>query len=391
MPTYARADVVFERGEGCYLFDVSGRRYLDFASGVAVNALGHAHPRLVRALTEQAGKVWHTSNLFRVAGQEKVAARLIANSFADTVFFCNSGAEAWECGLKLVRRYFYETGQPNRRRVITCVGGFHGRTLASISAAKQEKLVKGFAPLLDGFDQVAFGDLEAMRAAITDETAAICVEPVQGEGGIITASPDYLRGLRALCDEFGLLLFYDEVQCGLGRTGTLFAYEWAGAAPDVMCLAKGLGGGFPVGACLATAKAAAGMTAGTHGSTFGGNPLAMAVADAVLDAVLEPGFLDRVRETGALLGRELTALAGRHPTVFHPEARGIGLMRGLQCLPANTTVVQALREAGLLTVGASDNVVRLLPPLIITPAEIAEAIALLDRTAAALAGQGTPS
>ncbi len=391
MPTYARADIVFERGEGVYLFESSGRRYLDFASGVAVNSLGHAHPRLVRALTEQANKVWHTSNLFRVAGQEKVAARLLANSFADTAFFCNSGAEAWECGLKVIRKYFHESDQAQRYRVITCAGGFHGRTLASISAAKQEKLVKGFGPLLDGFDQVSFGNLNEMRAAITDETAAICVEPIQGEGGIRTPTFEYLRGLRQICDEFGLLLYFDEVQSGIGRTGKLFAHEWAGVAPDVMCLAKGLGGGFPVGACLATEKAARGMVAGTHGSTFGGNPLAMAVAEAVLDVVLEPGFLERVQETGELLGRELAALVRRHPAVFEDEARGLGLLRGVKCIPANTKVVEALRNNGLLTVGASDNVVRLLPPLIVSPGEIAEAVAILDRTAAALAKEETAS
>ena len=391
MPTYARADVVFERGEGAYLFDSAGRRYLDFASGVAVNSLGHAHPRLVRALTEQAGRLWHTSNLFRVAGQEAVAARLIANSFADTAFFCNSGAEAWECGLKVVRKYFHASGQSQRYRIITCAGGFHGRTLASISAAKQEKLVTGFGPLLDGFDQVSFGNLNEMRAAVTDETAAICVEPIQGEGGIRTPTFEYLRGLRQICDEFGLLLFFDEVQSGIGRTGKLFAHEWAGIAPDVMCLAKGLGGGFPVGACLATEKAARGMVAGTHGSTFGGNPLAMAVAGAVLDVVLEPGFLERVRETGELLGRELAALVLRHPAVFEDEARGLGLLRGVKCRPANTKVVEALRTNGLLTVGASDNVVRLLPPLIASPGEIAEAIAILDRTSAALEKEETAS
>ncbi len=389
MPTYARADVMFERGEGVYLFDFSGRRYLDFASGVAVNSLGHTHPRLVKALTEQAGKVWHTSNLFRVAGQEKVAGRLIANSFAETVFFCNSGAEAWECGLKVIRKHFYESDQPERYRMITCAGGFHGRTLASISAAKQEKLVKGFGPLLDGFDQVSFGNLNEMRAAITAETAAICVEPVQGEGGICVPTLDYLRGLRQICDEFGLLLYFDEVQSGIGRTGKLFAHQWAGITPDVMCLAKGLGGGFPVGACLATEKAAGVMVPGTHGSTFGGNPLAMAVADAVLDVVLEPGFLEGVEAVGEAFGRELSALVERHPQVFEGEARGLGLMRGLKCTMVNTQVVTALRANGLLTVGASDNVVRLLPPLIVSHGEIAEAINILDHTAAELAKEET--
>ncbi|MEI8394592.1 MAG: aspartate aminotransferase family protein [Rhodospirillaceae bacterium] len=381
MPTYARADVVFERGEGAYLFDSSGRRYLDFHGGVAVNSLGHAHPRLLAALTEQAGKVWHTSNLFRSAGQEKLAARLVENSFADTAFFCNSGAEAWECGLKLIRKYFHDSGEPGRYRVITCGGGFHGRTMAAISAARQEKLVKGFGPLLEGFDQVPFGNLNELRAAITDETAAICVEPVQGEGGIHVGDLEYLRGLRATADEFGLLLYFDEVQTGIGRTGTLFAYEHAGIAPDVMCLAKGLGGGFPVGACLATERAALGMGPGTHGSTFGGNALAMAVANAVLDVVLEPGFLAHVVEAGNLLARRLESLVGRHPTVFDEEVRGIGLMRGLKVLPPNNLVIDALRANGLLLVPASDNVVRMLPPLIVGPAEIEAAVEILDRTA----------
>ena len=385
MPTYARADVVFERGEGAYLFDSTGRRYLDFGSGVAVTAFGHAHPRLVAALTAQAHKVWHTSNLYRVAGQERVAARLVANSFADTVFFCNSGTEAWECGLKVIRKHFHDSGQSRRYRVITCGGAFHGRTMAPISAVKQERLTKGFGPLLEGFDQVPFGNLGALRAAITDETAAICVEPVQGEGGIRAATVEYLRGLRAMADEFGLLLYFDEVQCGIGRTGKLFAYEWAGVSPDVMCLAKGLGGGFPVGACLATAHAADAMRPGSHGSTFGGNALAMAVADAVLDILLEPGFLEGVVEVGHSLGQELTALAARHPGVFaEEEVRGKGLMLGLKCVPTNTVVIDALRAGGLVTIGASDNVVRFLPPMIIGRAEITEAIAILDRVATAL-------
>ncbi len=385
MPTYARADVVFERGEGVYLFDSAGRRHLDFGSGVAVTAFGHAHPRLVAALTEQARRVWHTSNLFRVAGQERVAARLIGASFADTVFFCNSGAEAWECGVKVIRRHFHFGDQPERYRIITCGGGFHGRTLAAISAAKQEKLIKGFGPLLEGFDQVPFGDVDALRAAVTSETAAICVEPIQGEGGIHAAPAGYLRTLRAIADEFGLLLFYDEIQTGMGRTGTLFAHQQEGAMPDVMCLAKGLGGGFPVGACLATERAAAAMTAGSHGSTFGGNPLAMAVVETVLDLMLEPGFLDRVTAVGQRFGARLESLVERHPTVF-VEARGVGLMRGLKCGPTNTTVSDALRREGLLVVGAGDNVVRLLPPLIIGDAEIEEAVAILDRVAGALAG-----
>lgn len=385
MPTYARADIVFERGEGAYLFDSAGRRYLDFSSGVAVTAFGHAHPRLVEALTGQARKVWHTSNLFRVAGQERVAARLIGASFADTVFFCNSGAEAWECGVKVIRRHFHDSDQPERYRIITCGGGFHGRTLAAISAANQEKLVKGFGPLLDGFDQVPFGDLDALRAAVTSKTAAICIEPIQGEGGIHVAPAGYLRAVRGIADEHGLLLFYDEIQTGIGRTGTLFAHQREGAMPDVMCLAKGLGGGFPVGACLATERAAAAMTAGSHGSTFGGNPLAMAVADAVLDLVLAPGFLDGVAALGERFGALLESLVARHPSVF-ADARGVGLMRGLKCRPPNTMVIDALRREGLLAVGASDNVVRLLPPLIIADAQVQEALAVLDRVAAVLAG-----
>jgi acetylornithine/N-succinyldiaminopimelate aminotransferase len=387
MPTYARADVVFERGEGAYLIDTSGRRYLDFSTGVAVNALGHAHPRLIRALTEQAGKLWHISNWFRIVGQERVAERLIRHSFADTVFFANSGAEAWECGVKLIRKHFYEKGESRRNRIVTAAAGFHGRTMAAISAAKQEKLVKGFGPLLDGFDQVAYGNLNEMRAAITPETAAICVEPIQGEGGVREGGAEYLRGLRAIADEFGLLLYFDEVQTGIGRTGKLFAYEWAGIAPDVMCLAKGLGGGFPVGACLATEKAASGMVAGTHGSTFGGNPLAMAVAAEVLDVITEPGFLERVQAMAGRLQQALVPLLERHPKVY-AEIRGTGLLLGLRCLPTNSTIVDALRSQGLLTVAASDNVVRLLPPLIIGPDEIAAAVDILDRTAALVEAGG---
>jgi acetylornithine/N-succinyldiaminopimelate aminotransferase len=385
MPTYARADVVFERGEGAYLFDTAGRRYLDFASGVAVTALGHAHPHLIKVLTEQAAKVWHTSNLFRVAGQESLAARLLEHSFADTVFFCNSGAEAWECGLKLVRRHFHDSGRPERYRVITCSGGFHGRTVAAISAARQDKLTRGFAPLLDGFDQVSFGNINELRAAVTAETAAICLEPIQGEGGIRTPTLEYLREVRRVADEFGLLLFFDEIQTGIGRTGKLFAHQWAGITPDVMCLAKGLGGGFPIGACLATEQAARAMGPGSHGSTFGGNPLACAVANGVLDIVLAPGFLDRVAETGEALGRELDRVIDRHPGVFSEAARGLGLMRGLKCVPTNTVVIDALRANGLLVVGAGDNVVRLLPPLVIGRPEIEEAVAILDRTAETLA------
>lgn len=380
MPTYARADVVFERGEGPYLYATDGRRFLDFAAGVAVTALGHAHPYLIKALTEQAHKVWHTSNLFRVAGQESLAKRLTEVTFADTVFFTNSGAEAWECGAKVVRKYHYENGNPQKNRIITFEQSFHGRTLASISAAKQEKLVKGFGPLLDGFDQVAFGNLNELRNAVTPETGGICVEPIQGEGGIRTGSVEFLRGLREVCDEFGLLLFFDEIQTGMGRTGKLFAHEWAGITPDVMAVAKGIGGGFPLGACLATERAASGMVAGTHGSTYGGNPLATAVGNAVLDVMLEPGFLDGVQRISGFLQGRLKDLIAKHPSMFL-ELRGQGLLLGLKVVPPVGDVVAKLRANGLLSVPAGDNVVRLLPPLIIGEAEVEEAVAILDRTA----------
>ena len=382
MPTYTRADVAFERGEGPYLFDTDGRRYLDVGSGIAVTALGHAHPHLVEALQKQASRLWHTSNLFRIPGQERLAERLAANSFADKVFFANSGVEAWECGVKLVRKYHHHHGHPERWRVITVGSGFHGRTLAAIAAAKSDKLVHGFGPLVDGFDQVAFGNLNELRAAITPETAAVCIEPVIGEGGIKPAELDYLRALRTAADEFGLLLYFDEIQTGIGRTGRLFAYEWAGIAPDVMCLAKGLGGGFPMGACLATTQAAAGMTAGTHGSTFGGNPLAMAVGNAVLDVLLEPGFLDHVDHMAGRLRDGLDRIAAHYPSVI-AAVRGRGLMIGLVCAVPNSDVIADLREAGLITMPASDNVARLLPPLIIHEPHVEEALSILDRVCAA--------
>lgn len=386
MPTYSRADVVFERGEGPYLYATDGRRFLDFAAGVAVTALGHANPYLIKALTEQAHKVWHTSNLFRVAGQESLAKRLTEVTFADTVFFTNSGAEAWECGAKTVRKYHYEKGDKKRTRIITFEQAFHGRTLGAISAAQQEKLIKGFAPLLDGFDLVPFGDLDAVRKAVTDQTAGICVEPIQGEGGIRVGSVEFLRGLREICDEHGLLLFLDEIQSGMGRTGKLFAHEWAGITPDVMAVAKGIGGGFPLGACLATEKAASGMTAGTHGSTYGGNPLATAVGNAVMDKMLEPGFLEHVQRIGGLLEERLNGLVSAHPSVFK-GVRGQGLLLGMVCGPAVGDVVAALRANGLLSVPAGDNVVRLLPPLIIGEAEVEEAVGILDKTAAQFAGE----
>lgn len=378
MPTYARADVAFERGEGAYLFDTDGRRYLDFAAGIAVMSLGHCHPHVVQALKDQGSKLWHTSNLFRIPGQEKLARRLVEATFADTVFFSNSGVEAWEGATKLVRKYHYAAGNPKRWRIITASGGFHGRTLAAIAAAKSEKLTKGFGPMVDGFDQVAWGNLNELRAAITDETAAIHVEPIQGEGGVRAASLDYLRELRRVCDEFGLLLFLDEIQTGYGRTGKLFAHEWAGVTPDVMCVAKGIGSGFPMGAFLATEKAATGMTAGAHGTTYGGNPLAMAIGNAVLDVMLEPGFLPRVQQTAGALWDRLSALVGRHGAVVE-EVRGAGLLLGLKCVHPNTEIIDDLRAEGMIVAPAGENVIRLLPPLIIGEAEIEEAITILDR------------
>jgi acetylornithine/N-succinyldiaminopimelate aminotransferase len=378
MSTYARAELAFERGEGPYLHAADGKRYLDFAAGIAVNALGHSHPHLVGLLKDQAEKLWHCSNLYRIPAGERLADRLCAISFADRVFFNNSGAEALECGFKLIRKYHDDTGNPGRYKVIGCQGSFHGRTLATLSAAGNPKYLEGFRPDVPGFVQVAFGNMNELRAAIDDETAAVLVEPIQGEGGIRVAELDYLKALRRVCDEFGLLLFFDEVQCGMGRTGRLFAYEWAGAAPDVMALAKGLGGGFPIGACLATEIAAAGMTAGTHGSTFGGNPLAMAAGNAVLDVMLADGFLDGVERMGALLRARLEALAGRHPRVL-AGLRGRGLMLGLECAVPAGEMVDRLREAGLLTVGAAENVVRIVPPLIIDEGHIEEALAILER------------
>jgi acetylornithine/N-succinyldiaminopimelate aminotransferase len=383
MPVYARADIQFERGQGAYLFDSEGRSYLDFASGIAVTSLGHCHPTLVAALTEQGNKLWHTSNLFRVPGQEKLAKRLTELTFADTVFFTNSGVEAWECGIKLIRKHFYSKGQPEKNRVIVIEGAFHGRTLGAISASKAEKMVKGFGPLLDGFDQVAFGNLNELRAAITPQTAAINIEPILGEGGIKAPPVEYLRSLRQIADEFGLLLFFDEIQCGMGRTGKLFAHEWAGITPDVMAVAKAIGGGFPLGACLATEDAASGMVAGTHGSTYGGNPLAMAVGLASVDVIAEPAFLVNVQAQGKALHAALEAVVARHPKIF-TEVRGVGLMLGLRVADGvvNLTVVDALRHHGMLCVGAAENVIRLLPPLIIGAAEIDEAVRIIDKTAA---------
>ncbi|MDJ0933888.1 MAG: aspartate aminotransferase family protein [Kiloniellales bacterium] len=381
MPTYARAELAFERGEGPYLYTAEGRRFLDFASGIAVNALGHSHPHLVEALSAQAQKLWHVSNLYRIPEAERLARRLAESTFADTVFFSNSGAEAIECGLKLVRKYHHATGHPERYRVITCSGAFHGRTLTTISAAANPKYLEGFAPAVEGFDNVAFGNLNELRAAITPETGAILVEPIQGEGGIRPADLAFLRALREVCDEFGLLLFLDEVQCGVGRTGRFFAHEWAEIRPDVMATAKGLGGGFPIGACLATEAAAVGMTAGTHGSTFGGNPLAVAVGNAVLDVVLAEGFLERVEAVAAQLREGLEGLVERHPGLL-AGVRGAGLMLGLRCEVPNAELMTRLRDGGLLTVPAAENVLRILPPLIIEAQQVEEALGILEQACA---------
>ncbi len=381
MPTYARADLAFERGEGAYLYTADGRRFLDFGSGVAVNSLGHAHPHLVAALRAQADKLWHCSNLYRIPEGERLAERLCAASFAERVFFCNSGAEAVEGAIKVARKYYHETGRPERTRIVTCEGAFHGRTLAALSAAGNPKYVAGFGPAVEGFDQVAFGNMNELRQAIGPETCGILVEPIQGEGGIRVADPDYLRALRQVADEFELLLIFDEVQCGIGRTGKLFAHEWAGIAPDVMALAKGLGGGFPVGAILASAEAAKGMAAGSHGSTFGGNPMAMAVGNAVMDVVNDPDFLARVARVGGYARQRFEDLVARHPQVF-AELRGSGLMLGLKCVVPNAEMMARLRDQGLLVVAAAENVIRLMPPLIIEETHVDEAAGILDQVSA---------
>ena len=367
--TFARAPLVFERGDGVWLVEANGERYLDLAGGIAVNSLGHSHPHLVAALTEQAGKLWHVSNLYEIPGQSRLGERLADATFADKVFFTNSGAEALECAIKTARRYHYVSGRPERYRTITFEGAFHGRTLATIAAGGQQKYLEGFGPKVDGFDQVAFDDIDAAAKAITPETAAILVEPVQGEGGIRVFSTQSLKRLRELCDKHGLLLIYDEVQCGMGRTGKLFAHEWAGVEPDLMAIAKGIGGGFPMGACLATDAAAVGMTAGVHGTTFGGNPLAMAVGNAVLDVVLDDGFLEEVGRKGLLMKQGLAAIADEFPEIIG-DIRGIGLMLGLRCVAPNAKVAAALRGEKVLSVPAGDNVVRLLPPLVISEDEI---------------------
>ena len=384
MTTFARVDLAFERGEGVWLVSKDGERYLDFTSGVAVNALGHAHPHLVAVLTEQAHKLWHVSNLYEIPEAERVAARLCAASFADVAFFCNSGAEAVEGAIKTARKYHAVNGHADRYRIVTFEGAFHGRTLATLAAGGQKKYLEGFGPVVDGFDQVPFADLEAVKSAIGTATAAIMIEPLMGEGGVRTVEPSFLRALRELCDRDGLLLIFDEVQSGMGRTGELFAYQRTGVAPDIMALAKALGGGFPVGAVLATSEAAKGMTPGTHGSTFGGNPLAMSAANATLDIMLAPGFFDHVKRIGILFKQRLAEIKDRYPSVI-AEVRGEGLLVGLRAVVPAGELVNALRAEKMLAVAAGDNVVRLLPPLIISEQEIAEGVERLDRACARLA------
>ncbi|WP_299499633.1 aspartate aminotransferase family protein [uncultured Roseobacter sp.] len=383
LPTYARAPLSFEKGEGAWLIEADGRRFLDLGAGIAVNALGHAHPALVQALTDQAGALWHTSNLYQIPKQQELADKLTAHSFADTVFFTNSGTEACELAVKMARKYWYEKGAPEKTDIITFSGSFHGRSSAGIAAAGSEKMTKGFGPLLPGFVHQEFGDHDALTAAITETTGAILIEPVQGEGGIRPVPDQCLKGLRDLCDEHGLLLIFDEVQCGVARTGKLFAHEWSGITPDIMMVAKGIGGGFPIGAVLATEEAASGMTLGTHGSTYGGNPLGCAVGCAVLDHVTAPGFLDDVNRKAGLMRQKLEGLVASHPDVFE-TVRGSGLMLGIKCKATNADVVQAGYDQLVLTIPAADNVIRLLPPLTIEDGEIAQAIDRLDAAATAL-------
>jgi len=378
MPTYGRIDIAFERGEGVYLYATDGRRYIDLAAGIATNSLGHAHPHLVKVLQDQAAKLWHVSNLYNIPEQQRLADRLVANSFADTVFFCNSGAEALEGAIKLARKHHYAAGDEKRDGVVACTKAFHGRTLATLSAGDNEAYRTGFGPRPGGFQHVAFGNMNEMRAAMDDTVAAILVEPVQGEGGINVADTDYLNELRVVADEFGALLVFDEVQCGMGRTGKLWAHEAANIKPDVMALAKGLGGGFPVGAVLATEKAASGMVPGTHGSTYGGNPLAVSVANAVLDVMLEEGFLDEVAAKGDYFMGRLAKIAAANPKVLK-GVRGKALMIGLECEVTNADLQTKLRDAGILAVGAADNVLRFLPPLTITRDEIDEALAIFEK------------
>jgi len=376
LPVYRRSNITVVRGEGVYLFSPDGTRYLDFAAGIAVNSLGHCHPHVVSALKNQADQLWHCSNMYQMPGLSRLAERLVAASFADKIFFCNAGGEAVECGLKMLRKYHDATGNPERYRVITMEGGFHGRTLACISAGGNDIARKGYEPLVDGFDRAEFNNLKAVEAAIGPQTAAILVEPIQGEGGIRVATHEFLRGLRQLCDKHGLLLFIDEVQCGMGRTGALFAHEQAGVKPDIVSVAKGIGNGFPLAACLATDAAASGMTPGSHGSTYGANPMAMAVGNAVLDVMLAPGFFEHVTHVGAVLKTGLQSLVDTFPKLL-AEVRGTALMLGLKTKVPHVELVERLRAAKLLTAPAEDQVIRIVPPLIIDESHAGEALAIL--------------
>jgi len=390
LPIYNRTPVAFDHGKGAHLFSTDGETYLDFGAGIAVSSLGHAHPDLVEALKSQAEKLWHTSNLYNIPDGERLATRLVENTFADVVFFTNSGAEALECAIKMVRKYHSSQEAPEKYRVITFEGAFHGRTLATIAAGGKAQYLEGFGPAVDGFDQVPLGDIEAVRAAIGPETAAILIEPVQGEGGIRTVANSFMKALRQVCDEHGLLLVLDEVQSGVGRTGKLFAYEWSGIEPDIMAVAKGIGGGFPMGACLATKEAGSGMTAGSHGTTFGGNPLAMAVGNAVLDVVLAEGFLENVNRLGISLKQKMARLVDEYPDIIE-EVRGAGLMMGLKCKVANGDVVKAMFEEKMLIIPAGENVVRVLPPLIIDDNDVDEAVSKMETAFKALRQKNSQS
>ncbi|MFK7763965.1 MAG: aspartate aminotransferase family protein [Roseobacter sp.] len=383
LPTYSRAPMSFVKGEGSWLIEADGRRFLDLAAGIAVTAMGHVHPKLVATLTEQAGALWHTSNLYQIPQQQALADKLTDLTFADTVFFTNSGTEACELAVKMARKYWHEKGETDRSQILAFTGSFHGRSSAGIAAAGSEKMTKGFGPLLPGFTHLEFGDHDALQAAVSDNVAAIIVEPVQGEGGIRPVPDQCLKGLRDLCDQHGILLIFDEVQCGVARTGKLFAHEWAGVYPDIMMVAKGIGGGFPIGAVLATEEAASGMGLGTHGSTYGGNPLGCAVGCTVVDHVADPEFLSEVARKGAMMRQRLEGLVASHPEVFE-SVRGTGLMLGIKCKATNIDVVQAGYGENILTVPAADNVVRLLPALTISDDEIVEAVTRLDAAACAV-------
>ncbi len=385
LPVHKRFDVTFSHGEGVYLFDESGKKYLDFGAGIAVNALGHCHPKMVAAITNQAKKLWHVSNIYNVSELNRYAEKLVNATFADYVFFCNSGAESIECTIKMIRRHFYVKGQPQKNRIITFTGAFHGRTIATISAAAKRKYLEGFEPALPGFDNVEFGNIEVVRKAIDENTAGILIEPIQGEEGIKVSDKNFILELRKLADEKGLLLAFDEVQCGMGRLGHLFAYEYYGVKPDIVATAKAIAGGFPLGACLATKDAASGMTFGVHGTTYGGNPLAMAVAESVLDVMLADGFLENSKKIGDELKNELQNLAQKFPQ-FIQEIRGVGMMLGIKLSDKieNTEMVKKLIELGLLVIPAGENVIRIMPPLLITSEHVKEAVSKIKAAISSL-------